>query len=122
MAVDYEMIGRRIRELRKMKGMTQIALADEVNLSPTYLSYLENGNKKPSINTVVTIANALGVTSDEILCGNLEYNPTEYHADIDKLFSDCSKYEKIVILDTAKTMKDSIRRNITLTEGSENKD
>ena len=122
MAVDYEMIGRRIRELRKMKGMTQIALADEVNLSPTYLSYLENGNKKPSINTVVTIANALGVTSDEILCGNLEYNPAEYHADIDKLFSDCSKYEKIVILDTAKTMKDSIRRNITLTEGTDNKD
>ena len=56
----------RIREIRKARGMTLAALAKIVNITPAALCRYEKGNRKPSIVMAFKIANALGVTVDEL--------------------------------------------------------
>ena len=52
-----------------------------------------------------------GITLDELLYGNLLYNPTEYQTDIDLLMADCSKNEKRFIFLILSAVKDILRSN-----------
>lgn len=54
--------GTRIRNLRKLKGMTLMQLAHSTGLSHGYLSQIERGISQPSVASLVEIAQALGVT------------------------------------------------------------
>lgn len=58
-------IGKRINELRTIRNIKSGDLAKEVGISPTFLSYLENGTKNPSLDTLQKICNALDVTLGE---------------------------------------------------------
>ena len=66
-----EYLGPRIKEYRTKRGMSVIKLANEVGILPNYISQLENGDKIPSLDTFIRIANALDVTADELLCDYL---------------------------------------------------
>ena len=67
MSLDYLTIGRRIHRLRKRADITQQMLAEKIGTSTAYISQLERGTKGISIENLVNIANALGVTVDTIL-------------------------------------------------------
>ena len=54
-------LGARLKELRKVRGVTQEVLAEEVDLTPQYLSRLEAGHQSPSVETVAKLAEALHV-------------------------------------------------------------
>ncbi|MBE0427305.1 MAG: helix-turn-helix domain-containing protein [Nitrospirae bacterium] len=54
-------IGRKIKELRTNIGMSQKELADKVDLTPSFISQLENNQINPSLNSFIQICNALGV-------------------------------------------------------------
>ncbi|MDA2934831.1 helix-turn-helix domain-containing protein [Acidobacteria bacterium AH-259-D05] len=60
-------IGQRIREARKEKGISQEQLAERSNLSHTYVGRLERGEKQPSLDTLVTIAEAVQVSPVDLL-------------------------------------------------------
>lgn len=55
-------IGATIRDIRKRKGWFVIDLADEIPMSRSYLSEVENGHKLPSIGLLGDIAKALQVS------------------------------------------------------------
>ncbi|MFH2069361.1 MAG: helix-turn-helix transcriptional regulator [Candidatus Omnitrophota bacterium] len=57
----YRQLGRRIREIRKNLGVTQERLAFKARISPGFLSHVERGAKKASLETMQRIADALGV-------------------------------------------------------------
>lgn len=67
MVVDYEIIGAKIREERKKKGLTQEQLAQQINISTAYMGQIERGERNPSLDIIVNISNALFVTVDYIL-------------------------------------------------------
>ena len=56
-----EIIGPRMRELRKAKGLTLKQLAERTNLSVGYLSQLERQDADPSVRSLNVIGTALGV-------------------------------------------------------------
>ena len=59
---------KNLRELRKQKGWSQERLAREANISYHTLIKLEQNNiKNPKIETVIKLANALGVSLDELV-------------------------------------------------------
>jgi transcriptional regulator with XRE-family HTH domain len=60
-------IGKRIVKLRKKLGMTQEDLAGEAELDRSYLSEIENGHKKLSVETLTRIATALKVKASVLL-------------------------------------------------------
>lgn len=67
MDIEHAQIGRRIRELRKWRGMDQAAVAGLAGLSTSYLSLIERG-KRPITKRLVLerIANALRVSPVEL--------------------------------------------------------
>ena len=111
MPINYSLIGIRIKETRNQQGISAEELAELANLSSVYISYIENAKRKPSLESLIKICNALGITLDELLYGNLLYNPTEYQTDIDLLMADCSKNEKRFIYLILSAVKDILRSN-----------
>lgn len=60
-------IGESIRKLRKARGLTQNELAEKANLSRSYIADIERDRYNPSIDTLVTIANALNSDLTQLL-------------------------------------------------------
>ena len=60
-------IGTKIKERRIKIGMSQKELADKVDLTPSFISQLENNQISPSLNSFIQICGALGVSLTEIL-------------------------------------------------------
>lgn len=112
MELDYDAIGRRIREARKEMSLSQEALGEMVGLSTSHICHIEEGNTKPSLNSLVLIANALHVTMDRLLSNNtnIPYDPCK-----DKFLSmlqDCSEQEKEYLLQAMIQIKDALRRKL----------
>ena len=67
--MDMSSIGKNIRKKRQDKSWKQEFLAEKVDVSATYIGRIERGEKMPSMETFIRIANALDAASDELLCG-----------------------------------------------------
>ena len=63
--------GSRLRLLRKEANLTQRTLAEAAGINPKYLSEIERGTKNATIDTVASIARALGVAPADLLPGGL---------------------------------------------------
>ena len=59
--------GRRVRELRKQKGLSQEALALECDLDRTYIGGVERGERNVSLINIHKIAKALKVEAKVLL-------------------------------------------------------
>ena len=66
MAQLRELLGGRIRDLRKASGMTQEDLADKAGLHSTYVGGIERGERNVSIDNIAKIAKGLGVEVIEL--------------------------------------------------------
>lgn len=55
------MIGIRIGELRKQKGLTQEKLAEKMGVSPKYLSSIERGKENPTLDMIIKLAQSMDV-------------------------------------------------------------
>lgn len=71
MTVNYMDLGMRVRRQREKKRMTQTQLASAAELSTQHVSNIEHGKSKVSLEKIVSIANALECTVDELLCGSM---------------------------------------------------
>lgn len=109
MEVNFKMIGKRIAEIRKSQHYSQMELAEMTDLSISYISHIETAKKKPSIESLIKIVNALNVTVDELLCGNQLYDPNVYQTDIDILMADCSLAERYFLFRMLQSAKDILR-------------
>ena len=69
--VDYEKMGKRIKYKRQGKNMNQEEIARQVQISPSYYGNIERGNRVPSVDTLVAIANVLEVGTDFLLADSL---------------------------------------------------
>ena len=92
--INYALIGKRIREIRNQMNLSQAALAEMSGLSTRYISHIETARKKASLSSLVNIANAVGISIDELLYGNQTAYKTDYHLDIVMLIETCTTSEK----------------------------
>ncbi len=109
MELDYKAIGIRIRRLRKEQGFTQQKLAELSNQEPSNLSHIERGATKLSLPTIVNIANALGVTVDDLLCDSLEAAKSSYGKIVEGILSDCTHREMKILTETILCLKENLR-------------
>lgn len=58
--------GRRLRSMRKRKGLSQETLALSCDLDRTYIGSVERGERNISLINICKIAEALGVTADSL--------------------------------------------------------
>lgn len=109
MSINYEIIGTRIRGIRKNKKMTQEKLAELSGVEPSNISHIERAATKLSLPTLVSIANALDVTLDEIVYDNLNRSSHVSVKLIDDLLADCSPEELRALAEVIKTTKNVLR-------------
>lgn len=67
-----ESIGKNIRKYRLMRKLRQEDLAEKADLSINYVGAIERGEKMPSLESLISIINALGVSADMILADVLD--------------------------------------------------
>lgn len=65
-------IGHALKEIRKGKGLTQKQLAGKINISNTYLSEIENNTRRPSIEVIKGISDALDIPFVYLILKSLE--------------------------------------------------
>jgi transcriptional regulator with XRE-family HTH domain len=68
--MDYREIGERLRQIRVAQGLTQSYIANKVGITPSFYGHIERGSRKPSLETMVAITNALNISLNQLL-GNL---------------------------------------------------
>ena len=62
-------LAHRIKELRLERGISQEELAHRSGLSRTGMGFLETGKRWPRLDTLMSVADGLNITVDELLKG-----------------------------------------------------
>ena len=110
MAIDYVGIGDRIRFLRLQKGWTQEELADRSNISRVHMGAIERGDKVASLESIISVANALEVSADELLTDNLIVTNCQNTGEDYQLILDCTPEEAAILTSTMKGLKETLRK------------
>jgi transcriptional regulator with XRE-family HTH domain len=61
------LFGRRMRQLRRQKGVSQEAFAHQIGLDRSYVGSVERGERNISLENICVIADGLGVPPGELL-------------------------------------------------------
>lgn len=69
--MDYKRLGQRIREERLRLHLTQAQLAEDIDISDTYMGSIERGERSLTLDTLVRLVNRLGVTVDYLLADSV---------------------------------------------------
>lgn len=93
MATDlYVEIGERLRLQRKKMGLTQEQAAELLGISSTYYGEIERGNRKLSIQRVLTVYEKMGLEPTYLLTGQQLTSK-----EVSSLFQDCPKEKEPVL-------------------------
>lgn len=111
MQLKRRLMGKRITDARKEKGLSQATLADIIGKDPSFVSYIETGAKGMSLETFVEITNVLQVSPATLLLDQLSFNISPASREISTLLMDCTDYEVYVLLDVVRDLKDILRKH-----------
>jgi len=96
------LIGTRIKQLRKSRGLSQEELSEKVEMSSKYLSSIERGKENPTLDTFMKLAQALHVEVFELFNYTCEKSLKESKKILSDLIMDSDK-EKLEL--TTKIIK-----------------
>ena len=68
--IDYVQMGKRIKQRRKELHLTQEALAEQADISASFMGHIERGSRIASLDTMLSICIALDVSMDFIIGRN----------------------------------------------------
>lgn len=92
--MELASIGRNIRKFRQAQKLRQEDLAEKAGLSVNYIGALERGEKYPSLETFIVIANVLNVTSDMLLADLLITGYQIKNSILDKKINSLSAHDR----------------------------
>lgn len=97
-------LGNRIKAERQSRGITQEKLAEKADISLNFMSLIENG-RNMSVDTLVKIAQALGVSVDYLLSDSIPVETDSIVEQITLSLNDLSDDEKLFFLNMIKQYK-----------------
>lgn len=104
MTVDYRFIGSRIKEARKEKRMTQEMLAEALDVSVGYVSQVERGVTKISLDLLGALAGILEKDLGYFVCEAATESPNYRISDLIKELELLSDENRRIITTTVKAM------------------
>ncbi|WP_334075889.1 MULTISPECIES: helix-turn-helix transcriptional regulator [Paenibacillus] len=102
--MDYDALGKRLRQERHKMNLTQEKLAEKIEVSDAYIGQIERGERSLSLETLVKLANQLGVTVDYLLHDSIEINDDQFMNQVRQIMMERSPKEKQLALDILKLM------------------
>ncbi len=106
MALDAVEIGKRIKKYRSEKQLSQEELGFMVGATRKHLSKIECGERAPTLDTLVLIANALEVTADDLLIKDLNHTSSSVGKEIHELLQGCSNNKREMLTRVLVFMKE----------------
>ena len=107
--LNYESLAKRIKGIRKERGLTQEQLADKAGLSWNFIAKIETDNATISLQTLVSIANILDVSIDYLLLNDdtmiKEGEKTSTDIFIDNMLMDLSDNDKELLINMINIFK-----------------
>ena len=97
-------IGRNIRKYRMAQNLRQEDLAEKTGLSVNYIGAIERGEKLPSLETFIDIANTLNVSADMLLCDALNASYTIKNSLLAEKLEGIKRADREKIYDVIDTM------------------
>lgn len=104
--LDYTLIAKRIKEARKVAGLTQEQLAEKIDISTNAVAKLENNLMTASLQTLVNIANVLNIDFNYLLRDERgSQEDASFDVFLDGLLHSLSPKDKEFIIHVIKGMK-----------------
>ena len=110
MKVDYVLLGERIKFWRQRRNCTQEKLAEKIELTPGFISLIETGKKRASLETLLSISKELEITLNDLLVGNQITQSTDYNTDFAGLISNLNESERNMIFEIIKVICKALKR------------
>lgn len=82
--MDKKEFGKRLQKYREKSGYSQEFLAEKIGCSTIFISYMERGEKSPSLNTLCKLSNVLDIPADVLLGNEFPYYNSEILKNISK--------------------------------------
>lgn len=100
MEIDYVLVGRRIKRIRRCRDITQEDLAFAIGTSAAFISNIECARKKPSLDKLYEIAAVLGVTVNDLIYDYPEDFIFTDHRELAAMISLCSPENRKLLLNS----------------------
>lgn len=107
MALDYSVIGQRIKQARLAKNMTQEDLAEKIDISVAFLSRVERGNSHINLKRLNQLCGLLDVTEGYLLNGASSNDTNYLNKEFSELLGKCSPDKQKLIYNVAKVIAES---------------
>lgn len=105
--IDYENLGSNIKELRIQMNLTQAEVAAKLNVTPGYISNVENNRTAMSLRILIYYAKLLNISLDSLV-GKIdsEYRKTALNNELFEIIMKMDDTQKQKLLNTLKIWKD----------------
>jgi transcriptional regulator with XRE-family HTH domain len=103
--IDYKILSQRIKESRRIKGLTQERLAELTGLSSNFIAKIESNNSTISLQTLVKIANTLDISIDYLLQETDLQNESEADLLIKGMLKTFDEQDKDLLIDLIRDIK-----------------
>ena len=98
--------GSSLRRAREKRDYTREQIADRAEISSRFLAAIENDKRKPSLDVLIRLVNAIGASFDEILAPQME-RESEITDRIRRLAPQCSQRDQELLLALIDKMLDT---------------
>lgn len=96
--IDYKLIGARLKKQRRAHNLTQEFVAEMAEITTVYLSKIENGHVKPTLDTLEKLTQLLKLDLSELF-SEVGLNSQGYQNErIVQLFRECAPEVKPIAL------------------------
>lgn len=104
--MNYESLGGKIKELRISMDLTQAQVAEALNVTPGYISNVENNRTAMSLRILIYYAKLMNITLDSLV-GRVEpeYENTALDNELIGLIKHMSNENKLKLINTIKIWK-----------------
>lgn len=104
--MNYESLGGKIKELRISMDLTQAQVAEALNVTPGYISNVENNRTAMSLRILIYYAKLMNITLDSLVGRvELEYENTALDNELIGLIKHMSDENKLKLINTIKIWK-----------------
>lgn len=99
MSVDYRLIGQRIQQQRKRKKKTQEQLAEQLSVTIGYVSQIERGVTKASLELLMKISYLLETDIYFLLTGSYHEESSYLNHELEERYSQLNDSQKRMLLE-----------------------
>ena len=104
MAVDYCIIGSRLKQARLKSGLTQQEMAEKTNLSVAFISRIERGTSHINLKRLSEFCSILNISEGYILNGVSDEDDKYLYNEFNDILKKCSPEKQKLIYKLSKVI------------------